>query len=108
MGAHLPVVHGDLSPARCRGDVVPEDHQLATQTLTETRATRQSEQSPPAGLSSNPERSSDHSDVVEARRELRALRLEDHVKRVLADAPPLTDESRSHIAALLRLGGGFR
>ena len=43
--------------------------------------------------------------VVEKRLELRALRLEDHVQRVLSEAPPLTEDQRARIAALLRAGG---
>jgi hypothetical protein len=43
--------------------------------------------------------------LVNARRNLRALRLEEHVLRVLSDLPPLTDEQCERIAALLRAGG---
>lgn len=50
-------------------------------------------------------RTSDDPELVSARRNLRAARLEDHVQRVLAEAPPLTDEQRERIAALLRAGG---
>ena len=32
----------------------------------------------------------------------------EHVKTILADAPPLNDETRNRIAALLRVGGGVR
>jgi hypothetical protein len=32
----------------------------------------------------------------------------EHVQKVLAEAPPLTDEQRNRIAALLRVGGGAR
>lgn len=39
---------------------------------------------------------------IEARRELRALTVEEYVKRVVDEFPPLTDEQRSKIAALLR------
>ena len=59
-----------------------------------------------AGMSSRPNRAPDDPELIEARRNLRALRLEDHVKKVLAGAPPLSDEQREHIAALLRAGGG--
>jgi hypothetical protein len=44
--------------------------------------------------------------MVEKRLELRALKLEDHVTRVLAQAPPMTSEQRDRIAALLRVGAG--
>lgn len=50
-------------------------------------------------------RQPDDPELVEARRNLRALRLQDHVERVLAQAPPLTDEQCERIAALLRAGG---
>ena len=43
--------------------------------------------------------------IAEARRNLRALRLEEHVQKVLAGAPPLNDEQRERIAALLITGG---
>ena len=49
------------------------------------------------------ERPADDPELKEARRNLRALRLEDHVARVLSEAPPLTAEQREHIAALLRV-----
>ena len=59
-----------------------------------------------AGMSPRPNRSSDDPELVEARRNLRALRLEEHVTKVLAGAPPLTDEQRERIAALLRAASG--
>lgn len=43
--------------------------------------------------------------LVDAKRDLRAERLAEHVARVVAQAPPLTDEQRERIAALLRAGG---
>jgi len=43
--------------------------------------------------------------IATARRDLRAARLEDHVTKVLADAPPLTDEQRSRLSAILRGNG---
>ena len=49
---------------------------------------------------------SDHPKVVEADRDLAALKLEDYIGKVLAAAPPLNDEQRTRIAALLRVGGG--
>lgn len=48
------------------------------------------------------DRQADDPDLVGARRDLRATRLEDHVTRVLAEAPPLSDEQRERIATLLR------
>lgn len=70
--------------------------------------TWQAERARIAGLSSRPNRPADDPQIVEARRNLKALRLEEHVKKVLADAPPLSDEQRNRIAALLRIGGGFQ
>jgi hypothetical protein len=40
------------------------------------------------------------------RRDAAAQRLADYIATVLATAPPLTEEQRSCIAALLRNGGG--
>lgn len=42
--------------------------------------------------------------IEDARRDLRAVRLEDHVKRVVDDLPPLTDEQVSRLTLLLRGG----
>jgi len=39
--------------------------------------------------------------------QLKALLLDHHVLKVLADAPPFTEEQRNHIAALLHSGGGI-
>lgn len=47
----------------------------------------------------------DHPKVVAARRELETANLADHVAKVLAGWPPLTDEQLDRIAALLRTGG---
>lgn len=72
-----------------------------------TRATSwRTERARIAGMSSRPNRPPDDPELIEARRNLRALRLEDHVRKVLAGAPPLTDEQRERIAELLRAGGG--
>lgn len=40
--------------------------------------------------------------VADARRDLRAARLADYVERVVSIAPPLTDEQRDRVAALLK------
>lgn len=49
-------------------------------------------------------------DVTELQRQLRAQRLEEHVARVINEAPPLTDEQRHRVAQLLAphvvVGGG--
>lgn len=43
-------------------------------------------------------------DLLNARRNLAAERLADHVARVVAEAPTLTAEQRDRITALLRSG----
>jgi hypothetical protein len=52
------------------------------------------------------ERPADDPALTEAYRNLRALRLEEHVAKVVADWPPLTDTQLGRIAALLRSGAG--
>ena len=49
-------------------------------------------------------RTPDDPALLEARRNLRAAGLEDHVARVIAKAPPLTPEQLDRIASLLRGG----
>jgi hypothetical protein len=44
-------------------------------------------------------------DTSEIERDLRAARLEDHVRRVVDEFPPLTDAQRNRLAVLLRGGG---
>jgi len=51
------------------------------------------------------DRKPDDPELLEARRQLRAERLAEHVKRVVAQLPPLTDEECQRIAALLTAGG---
>jgi hypothetical protein len=48
------------------------------------------------------ERQPDDPQLAEARRNLKALRLEEYVRKVLAEAPPLTDEQKTRLAELLR------
>lgn len=43
-------------------------------------------------------------DVTALKQQLKAERLEEHVARVVAEAPPLTPEQRDRIAALLQGG----
>jgi hypothetical protein len=52
-------------------------------------------------------RPADDPALVEARRDLRAARLQHAVSEAVAAAPPLTGEQRRRIAALLT-GGGAR
>jgi hypothetical protein len=49
-------------------------------------------------------RSADDPVVVEARRDLRAVRAEAYIKKLVDDAPPLTDAQRDRLALLLRGG----
>ena len=46
-------------------------------------------------------RTADDPDLVEARRNLRAARLEAHIEKALADAPALSDQQLERIARLL-------
>ena len=41
-------------------------------------------------------------DLIDARRDLAAAKLDAYVKKVVAEAPPLTGAQRDRIAALLR------
>lgn len=47
-------------------------------------------------------REPDDPDLIAARRDLKAARLTEYVARTVDDFPPLTDEQRSRVAALLR------
>ena len=51
-------------------------------------------------------RPSDDPELVEARQNLKALKLEEYVSKVVSEAPPLTDEQANKIAALLRPANG--
>ena len=44
-------------------------------------------------------------EITALRRDLRAERLEEHIKSIVNQAPPLTEDQRSRIAALLQGGG---
>ena len=46
-------------------------------------------------------RTADDPDLLDARRNLRAARLEDYIRRTVDAAPPLTSEQRDRLAALL-------
>lgn len=46
-------------------------------------------------------RSDDDPDLNAARRDFRAAKAEDYVRRIVAAAPPLTDEQRTKLAELL-------
>lgn len=47
-------------------------------------------------------RKPDDPSLLEARRNLRAARAEDYVRKLVDSAPPLTDEQRARLAALLQ------
>lgn len=48
-------------------------------------------------------------DLQEARRDLAASKLADYINRVISQAPPLTNEQRERLSALLApVGGGAR
>lgn len=46
-------------------------------------------------------RTPDDPELVDARRSMRTERLADHIRRVVDEAPPLTTEQRSRLAAIL-------
>lgn len=47
-------------------------------------------------------RPADDPDLLDARRNLRAERLAEHIAKVVGEAPPLTPEQRDRLAVLLR------
>lgn len=49
-------------------------------------------------------RSTDDPELIEARRNLKAGRLEDYIRRAVDAAPPLSDEQRDKLSLLLRGG----
>lgn len=49
-------------------------------------------------------RTPDDPDLVDARRNLKAARLEAYIEKVVAEAPPLTAAQRDRLAVLLRGG----
>lgn len=49
-------------------------------------------------------RTDDDPELVDARRDLTAIRLHDHVQKTLAAAPPLTDDQRRRLAGLFAGG----
>ena len=51
-------------------------------------------------------RSGDTQAIDDARRNLRAARLEDAIREAVDAAPPLSDEQRDHLARILRRGNG--
>ena len=51
-------------------------------------------------------RPSDDPELIEARQNLKALKLEEYVRNVVDQAPPLRPDQADRIAALLRPAGG--
>ena len=51
-------------------------------------------------------RSGDTQALDDARRNLRAARLEDAIREAVDAAPPLSDDQRAHLARLLKQGDG--
>lgn len=51
-------------------------------------------------------RPADDPEVITARQELAAAHLADVIRRVVDEAPPLTNSQRETLALLLRSGGG--
>lgn len=51
-------------------------------------------------------RPTDDPELIAARQSLKALKLEEHVRRVVSEAPPLTAEQSSRIAVLLNPAAG--
>lgn len=49
-------------------------------------------------------RAPDDPALAEAQQNLRAAKLEDHVRKVVAEAPPLSHDARDRIVAILRSG----
>lgn len=72
--------------------------------MTEKTTTWQRERARVAGMSSRPNRAPDDPDLVAARRNMRALKLEADILKVLAGEPALNEEQRNHIAEMLRAG----
>ena len=56
------------------------------------------------GMSSRPNRPDDDPELLWTRRELRYVRLREHITKVLAGEPALTTEQLEDIAALLLAG----
>ena len=52
-----------------------------------------------AGLHARP---ADDPDLIDARRDLAAAKIEAYIERIVAEAPPLGDEARLRLAELFR------
>lgn len=51
-------------------------------------------------------RSEDDPDLIDARRALKAARLEEYIRATVDAAPPLTEAQRTHLAGIIRGGSG--
>ena len=58
-----------------------------------------------AGIARASKRTGDPISAADKRRDYAAAKLEDYIRRIVDQAPPLTEDQRSRIAALLRTGG---
>jgi hypothetical protein len=57
-----------------------------------------------AGIARASKRTGDPMSAADKRRDYAAAKLEDYIRRTVDQAPPLTEDQRSRIAALLRGG----
>ena len=57
-----------------------------------------------AGIARASKRTGDPISAADKRRDYAAAKLEDYIRRIVDQAPPLTEDQRSRIAALLRGG----
>ena len=53
-------------------------------------------------MSGQDKRQPDDPELVDAYRDLAAAKISDYIEKILAEAPPLTDEQRTALAELLR------
>lgn len=51
-------------------------------------------------------RGTDDPEVADARRAAKAASVEDYIRRVVDEAPPLTDDQRARLSRILRGDGG--
>lgn len=69
---------------------------------THTRPTTwRSERARIAGMTARPKRGPNDPELIEARRNMRALKLEDDIRKVLAGEPALSVEQRQRIAEVV-------
>ena len=59
-----------------------------------------------AGIARASKRTGDPISAADKRRDYAAAKLEDYIKRVVDQAPPLTQDQQARLATLIRNGGG--